>query len=195
MGAGSEDRQRAAATETVVERFPAGEAAAELKAGYIVLTHGTHWTSKLIRFGQGLRFRGARHDFAKWNHVALVLDADGEIGEALSQGVVRENLSKYKEREYHLVKVECSQEDREQIAAFAAAVLDSPKRTKYGWLTIASLFFTLAFGSTIMIGKIGTAICSGFASEALVRTGAILPRPPAYMMPADVAEHFGVGDE
>jgi hypothetical protein len=178
-----------------VEHFGPGESAENLEAGFIVLTHGDHWTSRLIRFGQRLRFRGPRSKFARWNHVALVLDAEGNLGEALSDGVVRTNLSKYEGTDYHLVRVECALTDREQIVAFAAAVLDSPQRTKYGWLTIFSLFFTLAFGSTLMIGKTGTAICSGFASEALVRMGAIFPRPPAYMMPADLAEHFSVSAE
>lgn len=175
-----------------VEYFPEGESAGDLKTGYIVLTHGVQWTSKLIRFGQRLRFRGARRPFARWNHVALVLDAEGNLAEALAQGVVRTNISKYAGTDYHLVRVECAHLDREEIGRFASVVLDAPHRTKYGWVTIASLFFTLAVGSTIMFGKIGTAICSGFASEALVRAGEIFPRPPAYMMPADVAEHFGV---
>lgn len=121
-----------------------------------------------------------------------MLDAEGNLGEALSAGVVRTNLSEYEGTDYHLVRVRCAEADRKQIAAFAAAVLDAPHRTTYGWLTIVSLFFTLTFGSTFVFGKIGTAICSGFASEALVRMGAILPRPPAYMMPADLAEHFSV---
>jgi hypothetical protein len=177
-----------------VEYFPAGEAASDLRTGYLVLTHGTQWTSKLIRFGQRLRFRGARRPFARWNHVALVLDGEGNLAEALAQGVVRTNISKYEGTDYHLVQVECEPLDRGEIATFATAVLNAPHRTRYGWVTIVSLFFTLAVGSTIMFGKIGTAICSGFASEALVRKGEVFPRPPAYMMPADVAEHFGVGD-
>jgi hypothetical protein len=187
--------RRAEATvprDAIVERFGPGEAADDLEAGFIVLTHGDHWTSRWIRIGQRPRCRGPRRRFARWNHVALVLDAEGNLGEALSAGVVRTNLSKYQGSDYHLVRVECAAADREQISAFAAAVLDSPNRTKYGWLTIFSLFLTLGFGSTLMIGKIGTAICSGFASEALVRMGAIFPRPPAYMMPADLAEHFSV---
>jgi hypothetical protein len=179
--------------QPLVERYGPGEAAEELRTGYVVLTHGSHWTSRMIRFGQRLRFRGARRPYARWNHVALVLDADGNLGEALSEGVVRTNLSKYEGTDYHLVRFECVEIDREQIGAFATAVLDAPQRTKYGWVTIVSLFFTLAFGSTFVFGKIGTAICSGFASEALVRGGEIFPRPPAYMMPADLAEHFSVG--
>ena len=194
-GNSGHDTKTTAPREATVERFGPGESADDLETGFIVLTHGDHWTSRMIRFGQRLRFRGSRNKFARWNHVALVLDADGNLGEALSDGVVRTNLSKYEGTDYHLVRVECAAADREQIGAFAASVLDSPQRTHYGWLTIVSLFFTLGFGSKMMIGKIGTAICSGFASEALVRMGAIFPRPPAYMMHADLAEHFSVGVE
>lgn len=179
------------AARAAVEYFREGESASDLKPGHIVLTHGTQWTSRLIRFGQRLRFRGTRRPFARWNHVALVLDADGNLGEALAQGVVKTNVSKYEDTDYHLVRTKYEPLDRDEIAAFAASVLDAPHRTTYGWVTIISLFFTLAFGSTIMFGKIGTTICSGFASEALVRAGEIFPRPPAFMMPADVAEHFG----
>ena len=177
----------------VVERFKPGETAEGLETGDVVLTHGDYLTSKLIRFGQRLRFRGSRRAFARWNHVALVLDEEGNLGEALSRGVVRTNLSDYEGSDYHVVRIQCSATDRKQIAEFADAVLDAPTRTRYGWVTIVSLFFTLALGSTFMFGQIGTAICSGFASEALVRMGATFPRPPAYMMPADLAEYFAVG--
>ncbi len=84
---------------------------------------------------------------------------------------------------------------RREVAAFAGAVLDAPQPTTYGWLTILSLFFTLSLGSTIMFGKIGTAICSGFASEALVRAGEIFPGHRLTMMPADLAEHFSITPE
>lgn len=185
-----------ASTRTIgsytVERFRPNESATTLQTGDVVLTHGDHWTSKMIRFGQRLRFRGERRKYARWNHVALVLDAEGNLGEALSDGVDKTHISKYEGSDYHLVRVECAPTDRDQIATFAQVVLDAPQRTKYGWMTIVSLFFTLAFGSKIMIGKVGTAICSGFGSEALTRMGAVFPRPPAYMMPADLAEYFSV---
>lgn len=178
--------------QAAAERYGPGDSAEGLNTGDIVLTHGKYWTSRMIRLGQSLRFRGARRPFAHWNHVALVLDSDGNLGEALSDGVVRTNISRYEGTEYHLVRVQCSTEDRAQILAFANAVLDAPSRTRYGWLTIVSLFFTLTLGSKLVFGKVGTAICSGFACEALVRTGAIFPRPPAHMMPADAAEYFAV---
>ncbi len=176
-----------------VALYPSGEQARKLRGGYFLVTHGTHVMSRLIRFGQALRFRGDRSVYARWNHVALILDDKGALGEALSRGVVETNISDYRGTDYYVVQVECSEEDRQQVLAFARAVLKAPNRTRYGWSTIASLAFSQLTGSRFVFGRIGTAICSGFVSEALTRTGAIFPRPPAYMTPADLAEHYRVG--
>ncbi len=173
-----------------VERFGAGASAAGLRPGDLVFTHGTHWPARLIRFGQCLRFTGPRAPFAYWNHVALVLGASGDLAEALSPGVVRTNIAKYERTDYHLVRVESSAADQEQILRFAESVLAA--RWRYGWVTILGLALTLLTGSRFTVGRVGTAICSGFAAEALVRNGTIFARPPAYMMPADLAEHYGM---
>ena len=177
---------------TQVALYPSGEQAERLRGGYFLVTHGAHLMSRLIRFGQGLRFRGERRRYARWNHVALVLDEQGSLGEALSRGVVRTDISKYRGTDYYVVQVECSEEDRQQVLRFANAVLGAKERTRYGFSTIASLAFSQLTGSRFVFGAIGTAICSGFVSEALVRTGEIFPRPPAYMTPADLAEHYKV---
>lgn len=73
MGNSGGDTEASALRETTVERFGLGESADDLETGFIVLTHGEYWTSRMIRFGQRLRLRGSRSRFARWNHVALVL--------------------------------------------------------------------------------------------------------------------------
>ncbi len=175
---------------TSVERFGTGASAADLRPGHLVFTHGRHWPARLIRFGQKLRFTGPRAPFAYWNHVALVLGPSGDLAEALSSGVVRTNIAKYERTDYDLVRVESTTEDEREILLFAESVLLA--RWRYGWVTILGLALTLLTGSRLTVGRVGTAICSGFAAEALVRNGTIFTRPPAYMMPADLAEHYGV---
>jgi hypothetical protein len=177
-------------TTSAVEHYPGGATASGLAAGHVLLTHGTHWPSRIIQFGQRLRFVRSRRPYAFWNHVALVLDERGDLAEALSAGVVRTNIERYHDVDYELVRVECSAEDRHQIVAFADSVLQA--RESYGWWTIAGLAVTLLTGSRFVFGRVGTAICSGFACSALVRAGLIFDRPPDFMMPADLAEHFGV---
>lgn len=159
-----------------------------LQPGDLVLVHAHHFFSRLIRFGQRLRFRGRRRPYAYWNHVALVLNEQGDLAEALGNGVVRTNLSSYSDHDYTVVHTNANYHDQQQILKFAEAVLSA--RWRYGWFTIISLAITLTTGSKFVIGRIGTAICSGFAAEALTRAGEVFPKPPAYMMPADVAEHY-----
>jgi len=172
---------------TVVRFYESGEEIEGYEGGDFILTRGEYWTSKLIRFGQGLR---TDKMYAWWNHAALVLNENGDIAEALSNGVVCNHISRYTSPACYLVKITASDEDRRQMTAFAESVLTSPDRTEYGWLTILSITLTLLTGSRLVFGVAGTAICSGFVAEALVRTGEIFDKPPSHMMPADLAKHY-----
>lgn len=173
---------------TTVEFYPENEEAKAMREGDFLLTHGDYFVSRLIRFGQKLRHQ---ERYARWNHAVLVLSEYGQIAEALSQGVVENHISKYEGKDYYLVRLQgVSDEDRKQMMAFAESVLTSPDRTEYGWPTIASIVLTLLTGSRLVFGLVGTAICSGFVAEALVRTGVIFDKPPSHMMPADLAKKY-----
>lgn len=173
-----------------VYQVPKGVDAAEasnipLQCGDLVLTHGDYFFSKLIRFGQKLRYP---KEFASWNHAALVLNTNGDIAEALGTGVVQTHISKYKERDYTVVQRWVDPHDQKQVLAFAYSVLEA--KYKYGWRTIVSLFFNLALNRKYVTVKYGTSICSGFYSDALTRAGDIWPDPPAAMKPAGLAQFF-----
>jgi hypothetical protein len=56
-----------------VERYGPGEEAAAFEPGDFILTHADHVTSRLIRFAQRWRMRGARREFAHWSHAAIGL--------------------------------------------------------------------------------------------------------------------------
>lgn len=173
---------------TTIEFYAENETAQEMRKGDFLLTHGDYLVSRLIRFGQRLRYE---QQYARWNHAVLVLSEDGRIAEALSQGVVETNIADYEGKDYYLVRLQgVSEEDREEMMTFANAVLSSPDRTEYGWLTIVSIILTLLTGSKLVFGMVGTAICSGFVAEALVRTGVIFEKPPSHMMPADLAKKY-----
>lgn len=164
-----------------------GESVDEMKPGDFVLTHGSYFTSKLIRFGQGLRFP---KEYAYYNHAALVRTSDGYLAEALGSGVVTTHISRYTPKEYTLVRIDASDEDRDQISWFARSVEEA--RWRYGYSTIVSVGFSVLTGSKFVFGKVGTAICSGFVAEALTRAGYIFNKPPSYMTPADLAMYFDV---
>ncbi|MDP9479522.1 MAG: hypothetical protein M3R38_28275 [Actinomycetota bacterium] len=166
---------------------PAGIGAAKPEPGDFLLTRGDYWSSKIIRLGQRLRYSKA-HSY--YNHAALVIDDQGGIAEALGDGVVKSYISKYQDSAYYLVKIEASEEDREQIVRYADSVLAA--RYWYGWLTIVSVGLSLLTGGSLVFARASTAICSGFVSDALVRAGYIFPKPSAFMIPADLAEYFDI---
>lgn len=155
------------------------------------MTHGRAWTSKLIRFGQRLRFRGEDTRYTRWNHAAIFVDAGGDLVEALGGGVKRRNIAVYKGTEYTVVsidKVVQANADRQQAVQFAEWSLDQP----YGFLSIVSIAYGLLTGGKFTFGFDGQHICSGLVARALERTGAIFNRTPSHIMPADLAKYFEV---
>lgn len=158
------------------------------RAGDFILTHGDAWTSRLIRFGQRLRYRGARAKYAYWNHTALIVDDRGTIIEALGTGVAQRSVHDYDGAQYTVVRITASDEDRSEAAAFARAVIGAP----YGNLTIVSITLSLITGGRFSFAFDGQLICSGLVARALERTTLIFRRDPARIMPAELAEMFCV---
>ena len=184
------EREEAAAPHCI--RFAPGEEARpdQYEPGDFILTHASSFFSYLIRFGQRLRFTGQDAKFAWWSHTAIITSANGELIEAVGAGVCRANLTKYRETEYHLVKLGklADAKDREQAVRFATWSLGE----SYGWFNIASIALSLVMGGKFTFGFDGQAICSGLVSRALERTSAIFNRSPSHIMPADLAKYFKV---
>jgi uncharacterized protein YycO len=162
----------------------------EYDPGDFILTHGSAIFSKLIRFGQKLRFRGSNRKYAYWNHAAMIVSATGDLIEALGPGVERTHIDKYKPTEYHLVRLGALADphDRKQVVDFAEWCLGE----QYDWVTIVSIAFTLLFGGKFDFGMDGETICSGLVARALERTNAIFDRTSSHIMPADLAWYFNV---
>jgi len=176
-----------------VKQFLPGQATApgEFQPGDFILTHGSSFISRLIRFGQAIRFHGPDRKYIWWNHAAVVASKDGDLIEALNAGVIRTRISRYKETEYHLVQLEGSladQHDRDQAVKFAERSL----KQKYGYLTVISIALSLLTGAKFAFGYDGQSICSGLVARALERTNKIFDRTPSHIMPADLAKSFGV---
>jgi hypothetical protein len=156
--------------------------------GDFILTHGDEWTSRLIRFGQGLRFRGERAKYTYWNHTALVVSQSGALVEALGTGVAERSIHDYDPTQYTVVRIRASDEDRAEAAAFARACVGA----KYGQVSIVSIAISLITGGTFAFAIDGQLICSGLVARALERTTAIFKHDPARIMPAELAEFFAV---
>jgi hypothetical protein len=175
-----------------VERVGPGETAATFDRGDFVLVAGTHFTSRLIRFGQRLRLRGADRRFVKWTHAALVVDRDGGLIEAVGTGVRRWHLDRYRDDDYVVVQIDCSEEDRDEVVRFAEWALRN--RSPYSRLQTVSMGLSMLTGSRLTFFIDGQFVCSGLVARALERTGNIFDRDAAHMAPADLARYFLAGD-
>lgn len=166
-----------------------GETIQPALPGDFLLTHADAWTSKLIRFGESWRYWGARRKFAHWSHAALFVSENGDIVEALGNGVQKRNVAVYRDTEYHVMHLtRASAENRIHAAEFAEHCINDA----YGFLTILSLTITLATATKLYMGVDGQTICSALVARALERTGAIFQYDSWCMMPADLAEFFDV---
>jgi hypothetical protein len=173
-----------------VERLGPGEEASHPEPGDFILTRGDAFFNKVIRFGQNIRFRGVDRKYAYWDHSALVVRSDGSLIEATGTGVIRTNLARYKDQEYHFVRLgkTVNPGDRDEVVAFAEWSLGEP----YGWTTLVCISLGLLTGGTFTFGFSGQQICSGLVAKALERTKAIFNRDSTDIMPADLAKYYQV---
>jgi len=172
-----------------VRTFAPGEEIVDPCPGDFILTHGTSWTSRMIRLGEELRYWGPDKQFTRWNHAAIFINHNGDIIEALGGGVQQRNISVYRQTEYHVIHIENVVDlNRDHEVAFATACLND----HYGWLTIISIAFALLTGSKLGFGVDGQEICSALVARCLERTGEIFPTDPWHIMPADLAKYFDV---
>jgi hypothetical protein len=168
-----------------VAYFKPGEGEVNPQPGDFLVTHGTAWTSNLIRFGQRLRYRGPNRPFAHWSHAVAVVSDAGDIIEALGRGVTSGTIDKYKNTDYSYVRIQASEEDRGEMATFAWG----EDGKKYGFLTLVSIAFGLLSTGRLTFRLSGTEICSGLVAQMLIR-GIYSWEDPASVMPADLARFF-----
>ncbi|MDZ7267245.1 MAG: hypothetical protein ONB48_07930 [candidate division KSB1 bacterium] len=180
---------------TTWQVYGPGEQAAEneFDPGDFILTQGTQWHNRVIRWGQSLRHRGRYRKYIKWTHAALIVSRQGDLIEAVGSGVRRSHLREYKDVEYRIVHLGgiATDHDREKMLRFAEWCLGE----EYGYATIASIGISLLMGGKFKFGFDGQAICSGLVARALERTGAIFDKDPSHILPADLARYFKVVDE
>jgi hypothetical protein len=167
--------------------------------GDLLLVRTNHFVSRLIRFGQ----RSYGKDAAQFNHCAVYI-GNGEIVEALTNGVVRGYASKYPAKDtrvlsacprvpanVHMINTEYSPPPGVRPAvefAMRANARDfaiSCVGEKYGFLTIFAIAVKVLTKGKIDFNLQGTSICSGLAARSLERLGYDFnPWDPAELTPA-----------
>jgi uncharacterized protein YycO len=173
-----------------VERYGPGETASDFDPGDFILTHRHNPMAGLISWAQKGRFRGNEALYAHWTHSATVVGLDGALVEAESTGVKRSPISRYKDDEYHLVRlgVEFAPEGRKQSVAYAEAQVGQA----FGYLALVGAALFLLFGWRLRLMRRGHQICSGLVIRALQQGGLLRDLDPDLALPADLAKIYDV---
>jgi uncharacterized protein YycO len=144
----------------------------------------------LISWGQKRRFKGPDATFAHWSHAAVVVARDGDVVEAESMGVVRSPISKYRDEEYHLVRLgdRITAEGRRAEVAYAEGQVGQA----FGYLDLAGTALHLLFGWPLRWIRRNHEICSSLVVKALQKGGLMRDFDPATTLPGDIAKAFDV---
>jgi uncharacterized protein YycO len=172
-----------------VERFGPGEEAVHMSPGDFILAHRHHVLAGLISLAENRRFHGPDAVYAHWSHCALV-ESDAHVIEAEARGIVRSPISKYRNDEYNLVRLdgEIDVSGRQRAIAYARSRLGKG----FGFLDMFGLTIYLVAGRRVRLVRGDHEICSSFVVRALQQAGLLRELDPALTLPADLARRFEV---
>jgi len=136
---------------------------------------------ELIRAGQRARYGDS--DWSRWTHSALIVSPQGDLIEALEEGIKRSHISKYASHNTSVISPDAGYEPRVLAVRFAEAQLD----TKYDVLDFVTLALSVLTGLNLSLHSDKRFICSGLVSRATEKYIPAYPLPSESMMPADLA--------
>lgn len=171
-----------------IQRFGRGESATLFDPGDFILTHRHNPMAGLISLGEKRRFRGADGVYAHWSHCALVVSKDGAVVEAESTGVRRSPIARYRDDEYHLVRLGPGfpSVGRNRAVEYAEAQVGQA----FGYLALVGAALFVLFGVPLRLMRGHHQICSGLVLRALQHGGLLPEADPSLMLPADLAKMY-----
>jgi uncharacterized protein YycO len=172
------------------ERYGPGDAAKDFVPGDFILAHRHHLIANLISLAEKRRFRGADAVYAHWSHAAIVVEKDGTLVEAEMMGVKVSPISRYRDDEYHLVRLpsEFTPEGRARAVAFAKGQVGQG----FGYLDMFGAIIYLLTGWPMRLVRRNHEICSSLVVRALQAGGLVPQLDPALTLPGDLAKRFDV---
>jgi hypothetical protein len=170
-----------------VERYGPGDEVADPRPGDFVLIRGRSWVSWLVYATERMRPRDQR-PFGHWSHSALVMRRDGLIAEVLNTGVVLRHVSRYRDDEYHYVRVDQPLAQALRAVEYAHSCVGQ----RYGHLSAVRLGWNVVTRCPIRVRDRGQQVCASLVGRALERAGHRFADRPHEMMAGDLARHFGV---
>ena len=143
----------------------------------------------LISRAEKRRFRGRDAMYAHWSHAALA-GPNSTVIEAETRGVVSSPIAKYRDDEYHVVRLdrELDAAARARVVAYATGRIGQP----FGYLDLAGSAVYLLTGWPLHLVRKQHEICSSLVVRALQRGGLLTELDPALTLPADLAKRFDV---
>lgn len=173
-----------------VERYGPGDQARDFRPGDFILAHRHHVIARLISLAEKRRFHGPDAPYAHWSHAALIAQEDGRVVEAESRGVVSSPIAKYRDDEYHLVRLGPDFVEAGRVRAVDYA--RSQVGQAFGYLDMFGASLYLLFGWPLRLVRRNHQICSGLVVRALQSGGLLRELDPALTLPADLARRFDV---
>lgn len=161
--------------------------ARDLAPGDLILVHSHgRLAPRLIGFGQRLHHPP---EFAYWTHVAVYV-GHGRVIEAKGGSRVRyRQLEQYDVRDYAAVRLDSTFTQRRAALHFLTCQLGK----RYEYAAVASIgLWALLGGTRITFGGTRRWFCSDLGATSAEFCGTVWDTPPLTIMPADIAEHFGI---
>ena len=172
------------------ERYGPGEEAKDFVPGDFILAHRHNLIANLISLAEKRRLRGGDAVYAHWTHAALIVEKEGTLVEAEMFGVQKSPISRYRDDEYHLVRLgpEFASDARARAAAYAKRRVGQG----FGYLDLFGAILYLLFGWPLRLVRRNHEICSGLVVRALQAGGQVPELDPALTLPADLAKLFDI---
>ena len=119
-----------------------------------------------------------------------MVETSDSVIEAEIRGVVRSPILKYRDDEYHLVRLdgELDAGSRERVVAYATQQIGEA----FGFLDMLGASVYLLFGRPVHMVRRHHEICSSLVVRALQEGGLLKELDPALTLPADLAKRFDV---
>lgn len=154
-----------------------------------MVSHRHRTMAGLISQAEKRRFKGADAPFAHWSHAAIIGEG-GTVIEAETRGVERSPITKYRDDEYRLVRLDGELDDaaRRRVVAYANGRIGEA----FGYLDLMGAAVYLLTGWPLRLVRKQHEICSSLVVRALQRGGLLEELDPAITLPADLAKRFDV---
>jgi hypothetical protein len=170
-----------------VVRYAPGEIPSALRAGDLIFIRSKGLLAFSIRAAGWVRHRKSDRRYAHWSHAAIAVSPT-RLVEVHAAGVGLCGLEKYRDSEFHHVRLDLPELPRRRAANYASSCLRQP----YGIGTFFLLGLAIVLGDSFRIPDRGDHGCVALIVRALQQAGLTFDREPQDMTPADLARNLAV---